>query len=254
MDKICYGLENKVILITGGSRGLGLAIVKALVEEKAKIAFCARKQEGLDAARRLLGGYEHILTVQAHIAREDDVENLFNAVMKEYGRLDVLINNVGMNLVTPSVVDTDFALWQKIIDTNLSGTFLCSKKAAAIMREQKQGKIINISSIAAKKASPGMGIYGAAKAGVEMLTKVLSAELAQHNIQVNTVAPSMIRTDFSRPFWSNPEAYESIIRNVPLGRIADPVEIVQPILFLASEASNFITGETLMADGGSSAV
>jgi NAD(P)-dependent dehydrogenase (short-subunit alcohol dehydrogenase family) len=122
------------------------------------------------------------------------------------------------------------------------------------MREQKTGKIVNVSSIASRKASPGMGIYGIAKAGVEMLTKVLASELAQFNIQVNAVAPSMVRTDFSKPFWSNKELYDLIVKTIPLGRIAEPVDVVHPVLFLASDASNFITGQTIVVDGGVTAI
>ena len=131
------------------------------------------------------------------------VNALFDAAVKTFGRVDVLVNNVGMNLLTPSVVDTEPATWTKIIESNLTGTFLCSRKAAMIMRGQKNGRIISISSIAGRKAAPAMGIYGIAKAGIEMLTRVLAFELAQFNIQVNAVAPCMVKTDFSKPFWSN---------------------------------------------------
>lgn len=122
------------------------------------------------------------------------------------------------------------------------------------MRANKTGKIINISSIAARKASPGMGIYGIAKSAIEMMTKVMASELAQFNIQVNSVAPGMVRTDFSKPFWSNPEIHDLIVKNTPLGKIAEPLDVVHPVLFLASEASNFITGQTITVDGGTSAL
>jgi len=161
---------------------------------------------------------------------------------------------VGMNLMTPSTADTEVAQWQKIIETNLTGTFICSRKAAAIMKQAKSGKIVSLSSIAGRKASPGMGIYGIAKAGVEMMTKVLAAELASFNIQVNAVAPAMVRTDFSRPFWSNKDIHDHVVRGIPMGRIAEPVEVVHPVLFLASEASSFITGQTIVVDGGSTAI
>ena len=159
-----------------------------------------------------------------------------------------------MNLLTASTADTDVALWQKIIDTNLTGTFICSRKAAAIMKANKSGNIVNISSIAGRKASPGMGIYGIAKAGVEMMTKVLAAELASYNIRVNAVAPAMVRTEFSKPFWSNKDIREQVVRSIPLGRIAEPMDVVHPVLFLASDAAGFITGQTIVVDGGATAV
>lgn len=253
MKTIRYALQGKVVVVTGGSRGVGLEIAGELLRQEARVVICGRKQDALDAAAALLNS-KKLMTVQAHIAKEEDVEVLFNAVMNRYGRLDVLINNVGMNLMTPFIADTEFSLWHKIIETNLGGTFLCSRRASQIMRNQNCGKIVNVSSIAGRKASPGMGIYGIAKAGIEMLTKVLASELAQFNIQVNAVAPSMVRTEFSKPFWSNEDLYEHIVRNIPLGRIAEPMDVVHPVLFLASCASDFITGQTIVVDGGATAV
>lgn len=254
MGTITYGLEGKVAVVTGGSRGIGLELAKRLLGEKAKVAICGRKQENLDAAAAALGGGEDLLTVAAHIAREADVNTLFDRVLEKFSRVDILINNVGMNLMTPSAADTDVAQWQKIIDTNLTGTFICSRKAAAVMKAQKAGKIVSVSSIAGRKASPGMGIYGIAKAGVEMMTRVLAAELASFNIQVNAVAPAMVRTDFSKPFWSNKDIHEHVVRGIPLGRIAEPLDVVHPVLFLASAGAAYITGQTIVVDGGVTAV
>jgi len=253
MGKIWYDLEGKAVVVTGGSRGIGLELARLLLEQKARVVICGRKQEGLDAATSELNAGENLLAIQAHIAKEDDVENLFNKTIESFGRLDVLINNVGMNIVT-AVVDADLSLWQKIIDSNLNGTFLCSRKAGKIMRDQEKGKIVNISSIAGRRAAPAMGIYGIAKAGIEMMTKVLALELAPFNIQVNAVAPSMVRTKFSQPFWSNKDLHDQIVKAIPLGRIAEPREVAHPALFLCSEASDFITGQTIMVDGGASAI
>ncbi|HOO70862.1 MAG TPA: SDR family oxidoreductase [Spirochaetota bacterium] len=249
-----YNLKDKIFVVTGGTRGIGLEIAREILNQQGKVAVCARKQEGLEAAARELGNPDRLLTVAAHIAKPGDVERLFTEVSASLGDVDVLVNNVGMNFVTPSVADTDPETWQKIIDTNLNGTFLCSRAAARIMKAKKSGKIISITSIAARKASPAMGIYGIAKAGIEMLTRVLAAELAAYNIQVNAVAPSMVRTDFSRPFWSNKDIHDQIVRSIPLGRIADPADVVHPVLFLASEGANFITGQVIPVDGGATVI
>jgi 2-deoxy-D-gluconate 3-dehydrogenase len=194
------------------------------------------------------------MCIAAHIAREEDVESMFAAIMDRFGRLDVLVNNVGMNLVTASAAETEPALWNKIIETNLFGTFLVSRHAAVIMKAQAGGRIVSISSTAGRTAAPGMGVYGVAKAGLEMLTKVLAAELAAHKITVNAVAPGMVRTDFSKPFWSNQDIHDQIVKGIPLARIAEPIEVVYPVLFLASGAAGYITGQTLAVDGGASVV
>jgi len=254
MSVIRYGLEGKVVLVTGGSRGIGLELARRLLEEKAKVAICGRKREGLDAATAQLGGGDDLLTVSAHVAEEEQVELLFQTVLGRFGRLDVLVNNVGMNLMTPSVVDTDLGAWRKIIDTNLTGTYLCSRRAGRIMREQRRGKIVSVSSVAARQAAPGMGVYGVAKAGIEALTRVLAGELAPHNVQVNAVAPAMVRTGFSALFWSNEDLYRKIVTSVPAGRIAEPADVAHVVLFLASDASDFMTGQTVVVDGGSTAV
>jgi NAD(P)-dependent dehydrogenase (short-subunit alcohol dehydrogenase family) len=253
MNAIQYNLKEKVVVVTGGSRGIGLHIAGMLLAENASVAICGRKQEGLDAAAAQLGNPDRLLTVSAHIGKEEDVENLFAKTLSHFGRLDILINNVGMNMVT-GVTDAAPSLWRKIIDSNLTGTFLCSRKAGQIMRSQNKGKIVSVSSLAAHRASPAMGIYGIAKAGIEMMTKVLAQELAPHHITVNAVAPGMVRTDFSKPFWSNPDFYSSIVKSIPLARIAEPEEVAHPVLFLCSAGSDFITGQTILVDGGASVV
>jgi 2-deoxy-D-gluconate 3-dehydrogenase len=253
MGKLLFNLEDKVFVVTGGSQGIGFEIAKILLEQKSKVVICARKQEGLETAMARLSAGDNLLAVQAHVAKNDEVEELFSRALDVFGKIDGLINNVGMNIIT-GLVDADPGLWGKIIDTNLNGTFLCSRKAGLIMRAQKKGKIISISSIAARRSAPAMGIYGVAKAGIEMMTKVLAQELAPFNIQVNAVAPGMVKTKFSEPFWSNTELYEQIVKSIPLGRIAEPGDVAWPVIFLCSEASNFITGQTLMVDGGASAI
>ena len=253
MGTLSYNLENKVVVVTGGTRGIGLEMARVLLEQNAKVVICGRKEEGLAAAKSELNGNDNLLAIQTHIAKDEEVEDLFKKTVDQFGKLDALINNVGMNIMT-SLVDADTSLWQKIIDSNLTGTFLCSRKAGQLMREQNQGKIVSISSIAARRSAPGLGIYGIAKAGIETMTKVLAQELAQFNIQVNAIAPSMVRTKFSQPLWSNQELYDQIVKNIPLGRIAEPIDVAHPAMFLISEGADFITGQTLMVDGGTSAV
>lgn len=254
MNHISYGLMDKVVLVTGGSRGIGLEIARRLIDEGATVIICGRKQEGLDLAVQELNNTEQLLAIACHTAKEDQVTGMMEQISASFGRLDVLINNVGMNLMTASTLETEISLWNKIIDSNLNATFLCAQKAAGLMKAQKAGKIVSITSIAGRRAAPGMGIYGVAKSGIEMLTKVLASELAGSNIQVNAVAPGMVRTDFSKPFWSNEQFYSEIVKGIPMGRIAEAIDVVHPTLFFASSAADFITGQTLVVDGGATAI
>ena len=254
MSALSYGLQDQVVVVTGASRGIGLEIARELLAQKAKVVICGRKQEGLDKAVAELKGGDDLLAVAAHIAREEDADRIFDGAVAKFGRVDALVNNVGMNLITPSLTDADYATWQKIIESNLNGTYLCSRKAGRIMKERKKGSIVSSSSIAGHRAAPAMGIYGIAKAGIEMMTRVMAMELAHYHIRVNAVAPSMVKTDFSKPFWSNNEIHDQIVRGIPMGRIAEPIDVVHPVLFLLSEGASFITGQTVMVDGGATAV
>lgn len=253
MKSMTFNLKDKVFMVTGGSRGIGLAIAAALLEQSAKVIICARKEEGLRKAAAELDAGDRLLAVQAHIARDEEVETLFQTALEKFDAIDGLVNNVGMNIAS-GTIDAEPALWRKIIDSNLNGSFLCARKAGQLMRERKKGKIVNISSIAGRRSAPFMGIYGVAKAGIEMMTRVVAHELAPFNVQVNAVAPSMVRTKFSQPFWSNNDIHDQIVNTIPLGRIAEPADVVGPVLFLCSEAADFITGQTLMVDGGASAI
>jgi NAD(P)-dependent dehydrogenase (short-subunit alcohol dehydrogenase family) len=245
-------LKNKVALVTGGSRGLGKAIALAMAEKGAKAAICGRKQENLDQATKdFEASGLKVLARAAHVGKSDHVKALITDLEKEFGALDILVNNVGTNILTPSVAEADEGLWDKLIETNLKSAFLVTSHAYPLMKKSGKGKIINISSIAARKASRGMGIYCVAKAALEMLTKVLAVELASEHINVNAVAPAVVRTQFSQPFWSNESLLKEITRMIPMGRIAETEDVVGAVLFLASDLSDFITGEIIDVDGGS---
>ena len=254
MGNMSLDLSDKVALVTGGSQGLGKAIAMAMAENGAAVAVCGRKQENLDqAGEDFRQAGLHIVGQVANVGKSDQVARLFEVVQERFGKLDILVNNVGMNILTPAVTEVEEGLWDKIIETNLKGTFLTSSRAVKLMKKSGGGKIINISSVAARKASRGMGVYCVAKAGIEMLTKVLAVELATDHINVNAVAPSVVRTRFSQPFWSDETLLKEIIRTIPMGRIAETDDVVGTVLFLASGLSDFITGETITVDGGSMA-
>ena len=241
--------ENKRVLVTGGSRGIGLGIAKHFAGQGAWVAICGRKEANLAKAKAEIG---NLLAIPANLGKVEDVENLFITLRSEFGGLDLLINNMGMNIFTPSTVEADVALWEKIMDSNLKSAFLCSRQAFPMMKE-RGGSIINISSTAAHRAAPGMGIYGIAKAGMEMLTKVLAKELAAYGIRVNAVAPGVVETDFSKPFWSEEAFLKEILKGVPQGRIAKIEDVVQMVDFLASRNSAYLTGEIISLCGGAEA-
>jgi 2-deoxy-D-gluconate 3-dehydrogenase len=246
--------SGKIALVTGGSRGLGQTIAMALAERGAGVAICGRKQDNLDRAVEAFRseGYD-IMAEPANVGNADQVKSLFEKIDARFGRLDILINNVGMNILTPAVLEVEEGLWDKIMTTNLKGPYLTSARAAALMKKGKAGKIVNISSTAASRAAPGMGVYCIAKAGVEMLTKVLAVELASDHINVNAVAPGMIKTDFSRPFWGNEDLLGELTRTIPSGRIAETRDVVGAVLFLCSSLADYITGEVVTVDGGAMA-
>jgi len=252
MSRMDLDFSGKVALVTGGSRGLGLAIAKAMAEKGAEVVICGRKQENLDGAVedfRQIG--REVIAQPANVGNPDQVASLFQTIETRFGKLDILVNNVGMNILTPIVAETDPGLWDKIMETNLKGTFLASKHAVPLMKKAGGGKIVNISSIAARRAAMGMGVYCVAKAGVEMLTKVMAVEHAKEGIKVNAVAPCVVRTKFSQQFWSNEDLLKEITRTIPMGRIAEPEDVVGTVLYLASSLSDFVTGETIAVDGGS---
>jgi len=254
MDKMSLDLSGKVALVTGGSRGLGKAIAIAMARNGADVVICGRKQENLDGAvEDFSQAGMDVMTRVANVGKSDQVTGLFQAIEKRFGKLDILVNNVGMNILTPAVSEAEESLWDKTMETNLKGTYLASSRAVSLMKKTGRGKIINISSIAARRAARGMGIYCVAKAGVEMLTKVLAVELAKDHINVNAVAPSVVKTRFSQPFWSNEDLLNEIVKTIPMGRIAETDDVVGTVLFLASSLSDFITGEVITVDGGSMA-
>jgi 2-deoxy-D-gluconate 3-dehydrogenase len=255
MDKDLFSVKGKRALVTGGSRGIGLEIAKGLAAAgAAHIIICGRKQEALSAAAEAIEKESAAVTaVSINVSNPADVDNLFDRIIADAGGLDIVVNNVGMNIFTPSVAEADIPLWDKVMDVNLKAVFLTSRRAVPLMKDAGGGAIINISTVAARKATPGLGIYGIAKAGVEMLTKALAAELAPYNIRVNAIALAMVKTKFSEPLWSNADLRKQIEMTNPMHRIAEPEEVVGAVLYLASGASSFMTGSILMLDGGTTA-
>ena len=246
-----FRVDGKVALITGGSRGIGKAIALALAEAGADIILAARKLPDLEAtANEISKTGRKVMPVQANVRQIPEIETLVKKSMDEFGRIDILINNAGTNPKFGSIFQMDEAIWDIVMGLNLKSYFFLGVAVAKIMREHGGGTIVNTSSEGGIRPAVGLGTYSISKAGVIMLTQVLAQELGQYNIRVNCIAPGVIRTKFSEQLWSNPERVKETLNNTALGRIAEPEEMAGAVVFLASEASSYITGQCILLDGG----
>ncbi len=242
--------EGRVALVTGAGRGIGKAIALAFAAEKAHVVIndiCSRDE--LEKVADDISVLEvQSMAIQADVSQSQQVEAMFGQIEKTFQKLDILVNNAGTirRGTIETVTEED---WDQVISVNLKGTFNCCKAAVAIMKRQRMGKIINVSSIAGKMgditSAPG---YGPSKAAIDALTKTLARQLAQYGINVNAVAPHAIETEMSAQ-WSE-EKRKSIIEAIPLKRLGTPEDVAQAVLFLASDKANFITGEILDVNGG----
>jgi 3-oxoacyl-[acyl-carrier protein] reductase len=244
-------LQDKVAIVTGGGTGIGRVIAREMANVGAHIVVASRNPDHINPAAeeiQQLGRQALAITVDVRVPEQ--VETMVSATMEKFGRIDILVNNHGA-LFQCAVEDLSPGGWNAIIGINLTGVFLCSRAVGRVMIQQRRGKIVNIVSIAGLHGSPMTAPYGAAKAGVINFTKSLAMEWSKHNIYVNAVAPGPILTESGRDLlWSSPELQEKVRQHVPLGRYGEPEEVANAVIFLASEASSYITGETLYVDGG----
>jgi len=249
LDK--FRLSGKVALVTGGSRGIGRSIALGLAEAGADIVLVARKLPNLEeTAQEITKLGRRALAVSANIRYLPELDNLVNKAVGEFHSIDILVNNAATNPVFGSVFDIDEKAWDVTMGLNLKGCFFLSQAVGKVMREKGGGCIINVASEDGIRPFVGLGVYSISKAGVLMLTKVLAEEWGQYNIRVNAIAPAFVRTKFSQAVWDNPLMVKEVENNTALGRIAEPEEMVNAALFLASEASSYMTGQTIILDGG----
>ncbi|MBI5966298.1 MAG: SDR family oxidoreductase [Deltaproteobacteria bacterium] len=249
-----FSLKGKVALITGGSRGIGRAIALAFAEAGADVVVCSRNKKPPElekVAEEIRAMGRKALAIPAHVGKKEDVQNLVQKTLQEFGRIDILVNNAGGNPVLSTLVSLEEEAFEKVMEVNLKGAFLMTKAVAREMIKQGGGRIINISSISGLRArADGTGAYCISKAAMNMMTQVLARELAPHNILVNAIAPGSIKTEFSRVNWTDPERRAQRITEIELKRFGEPEEVMGLALFLASAASSFITGEIIRVDGG----
>ena len=241
-------LDGKVALVTGASRGIGRAIAKEFASQGAKVALCARSVDALQAVADEIaaaGGCAQPFALD--VSSADGVRAVVEAVTEHLGRLDILINNAGITRDGLIARMKDDA-WEEVLNTNLRGAFYLARAAAKIMMRQRCGKIVNISSVVGLTGNPGQANYAASKAGLIGMTRSVAKELGSRNIQVNAIAPGFIVTDMTD---SLPEALKAtLLEQIPLGRLGQPEEIAKAALFLASDWSDYVTGQVLAVCGG----
>lgn len=236
--------------MTGGSRGIGKAIASGLAQSGADLVIAGRKTADLEAtAAEIKKTGRKCLPVTTHVGRLDEIKNLVEKAVQEFGRIDILVNNAATNPSMASAIDIDDRAWDSIMNLNLKGLFFLSQAVARIMKEKGGGKIINVASVAGLTPDI-LPVYSISKAGVIMATKVMAQQWAIYNIRVNAIAPSLTKTKFSEPLWSNQDILNIAMSRTPLGRPAEPEEMVGAVIFLASDASSYITGQVLAIDGG----
>ena len=246
-----YRLDGKVAVITGGSRGIGRAIALGFAEAGADIVVASRKLPDLEVvAAEISSQGRRSLAVATHAGRKQDIENLVKRTMDEFGRIDILVNDAGTNPAYGWLVDVEEGAWDATMGVNLKGYFLLSQAVAKIMIEQKGGCILNLGSVASFQPSEMMGVYSISKAGVVSLTQALALELGKYGIRVNAIAPGTTRTDMTRTLFEDRGFVEARAARTPLGSLGEPEDMVGAAIFLASDASRHVTGQTIVIDGG----
>lgn len=246
-------IKGKVVIITGGANGIGLAMAKAFAINGAHLMLIDINTDAMERAAVSLTGEKTRISVeifQASVNDEEAVASAFSWCLERFGRVDILLNNAGISVNKPSL-ELSGEEWRKGIEVNLNGVFFCAQAAAKIMVRQKKGVIINTASMYGLISAPERAAYCSAKAGVVSLTKTLAVEWAPYGIRVNAIGPGYTLTPLIEELGNNNRLdLEALCRKTPLGRLGTPEEMAQLALFLASEAAGFVTGHTLVADGG----
>lgn len=253
MSNIMKKLDGNVAIVTGGRRGIGKAIALILAEAGATVCICDVVTEDgkLDTVAeeiRQLG--RRSVALKVDITQKIEVDNVVREIFEQFGKIDILVNCAGMWLPGKTLLEGDESIWDRVINTNLKGTYFCCQSVAGKMAEQRRGSIINIASDLGIHPIPNIGAYGVAKAGIILLTRQLALELGKYGIRVNAIAPGMVKTDMNIEMRTSPEVEEQMAGKMLLGRLGEPTDIGKIALFLASDGSDHITGQTIVANGG----
>jgi len=247
-----FDLTGKVAIVTGGNQGIGLAISRGLAQAGAAVIIANRRaEEGKKAAESLKKEGLNAISTPTDVSDESSIAAMVSKVIDNYGKIDILVNNAGV-IIRKSAEEFTREDWDHIMNTNLRGVFFCCQLVGREMIKQKKGKIINISSDASQRAMAERSVYATSKAGVSHLTRCLAVEWAKYNINVNAIGPGPTITPLNKKYYEeNPDKLQQTIQSIPMGRMGDTSDYMGAAVFLASEASNFVTGHTLLVEGGS---
>lgn len=246
-----FDLTGKIAIVTGGNQGIGLGITRGLAGAGATVVIANRRAaEGQKAAAALQKEGFNVIAIPTDVSQKASAAAMVGKVMDEYKKIDILVNNAAVMIRKP-LEDFEENEWDTILNTNLRGLFLCCQLVGREMIKRKKGKIINISSILSQIVQPGRGVYATGKAGVSQLTRALALEWSKYGINVNAIGPGLTITPINEKYFGeNPDELKKTINTIPIGREAYPVDYAGTAVFLASDASDYVTGQTLLVDGG----
>lgn len=246
-----FDMNGKVAVITGSSRGIGKAIAEQMAAHGAKVVISSRKAEACEAVAEELKSSGHdAIAVPCHVGQKAQLQHLVDTAKDVYGKIDVLVCNAATNPVYGTTAEMSDEAWDKIMETNVRGTFWLCNMVLPGMAEQGGGNVIVLSSIAGLRGNTVIGTYGVSKAAEAALVRNLAVEWGPKNIRVNAIAPGLVRTDFAKALIEDPKRLEQAEQRTPVRRIGEPVDIAGVAVFLATDASAYVTGQTLVADGG----
>lgn len=246
-----FDLTGKVALITGSTKGIGLAIAEEMAKAGAKVVVSSRKEDVCEAvATQIREGGGEAIAIPCNINYKEQLQNLVDRTIEHYGQIDTLVCNAALNPHYGSSQDIPDDAFQKIMDTNIGQVHRLCQMVIPQMAARGDGSVVIVSSIGGLKGTEVLGAYAISKAADMQIARNLAVEWGPKNIRINCIAPGLIKTDFAKALWENPETYEKTVAKYPLRRIGDPLEIAGTAIYLASKAGSFITGQTIVVDGG----
>jgi dehydrogenase/reductase SDR family protein 4 len=244
-------LQGKVAIVTGGSRGIGKATAEVFAREGATVVICGRKQTTLDeVAAEINRSKGHALPLACHVGRQEELSRLVDTTMREFGTIDILVNNAGTNIAQGPALEMDDGQFDKMVEVNLKSAYRLIRLVAPGMCERGSGSIINIASIAGVRPQFHSLLYSMTKAALIMMTQSYALELGRSGVRVNALAPGLVQTALSEYYWKDEHRFQDLMGRQPIGHLGQPPEIAEVALLLASGASSYLTGQTIIVDGG----